>query len=89
MPTLLEFEEPLAKLYEQLEKAEKIADDGDVDISKTVKDLKSKIKAKQQEIYADLSPWQRVQVSRHPERPYTLAYLNSITNNTTIQFIVY
>ena len=86
MPTLLEFEEPLAKLYEQLEKAEKIADDGDVDISKTVKDLKNKIKEKKREIYGNLTPWQRVQVSRHPERPYTLAYLDSITNNTFTEF---
>ena len=86
MPTLLEFEEPLEKLFEQLEKAEKIAENGDVDISKTIKDLKGKITEQRKEIYSQLTPWQRVQVSRHPERPYTLAYIESITNNTFEEF---
>ncbi|PCH91847.1 MAG: acetyl-CoA carboxylase carboxyl transferase subunit alpha [Bacteroidetes bacterium] len=82
MPTLLDFEEPIGKLLEQLEKAEKIAENGDVDISKTVKDLKLKIKDQRKDIFEKLTPWQRVQLSRHPDRPYTLAYIESITNNT-------
>ncbi len=82
MPTLLDFEEPIGKLLEQLEKAEKIAENGDVDISKTVKDLKLKIKDQRKEIFKKLTPWQRVQLSRHPDRPYTLAYIESITNKT-------
>lgn len=82
MPTLLDFEEPIGQLLEQLEKAEKIAENGDVDISKTVKDLKLKIKDQRKEIFGKLTPWQRVQLSRHPDRPYSLAYIESITNNT-------
>jgi len=85
MATLLEFEEPLAKLIEQLEKAEKIAENGDVDISKTVKDLKSKIKAERIKIFENLTPWQRVQLSRHPDRPYTLAYIEAMTNNSYVE----
>ena len=82
MATLLDFEEPIGKLLEQLEKAEKIAENGDVDISKTVKDLKLKIKEKRKTIFGKLTPWQKVQLSRHPDRPYTLAYIDSMTNNT-------
>ncbi|MBL4658047.1 MAG: acetyl-CoA carboxylase carboxyltransferase subunit alpha [Flavobacteriales bacterium] len=85
MPTLLDFEEPIGKLLEQLEKAEKIAEDGDVDISKTVKELNGKIKEKRKEIFSKLSPWQRVQLSRHPDRPYTLEYIDHITNGTFIE----
>ena len=85
MPALLDFEEPLGKLLEQLENAEKLAMDGDVDITKTIKDIKSKIKEKQKDIFSNLTPWQRVQLSRHPDRPYTLAYINAITNNTFIE----
>ena len=85
MPTLLDFEEPIGKLLEQLEKAEKIAEDGDVDISKTVKELKEKIKNKRKEVFSNLSPWQRVQLSRHPDRPYTLEYIDHITNGTFLE----
>ncbi|PCH86414.1 MAG: acetyl-CoA carboxylase carboxyl transferase subunit alpha [Flavobacteriales bacterium] len=85
MPTLLDFEEPIGKLLEQLEKAEKIAEDGDVDISKTVKDLKEKIRDKRKEVFSNLSPWQRVQLSRHPDRPYTLEYIDHITNGTFLE----
>ncbi|MBL4752430.1 MAG: acetyl-CoA carboxylase carboxyltransferase subunit alpha [Flavobacteriales bacterium] len=85
MPTLLDFEEPIGKLLEQLEKAEKIAIDGEVDVSKTVKDLNDKIKDKRKEIFSNLSPWQRVQLSRHPDRPYTLEYLEHITGGTFME----
>jgi len=85
MSTLLDFEEPIGKLLEQLEKAEKIAETGDVDISKTIKELKDKIKEKRKEICNKLTPWQKVQLSRHPDRPYTLAYIESITNNTFLE----
>jgi len=85
MPTLLDFEEPIGKLLEQLEKAKKIAEDGDVDISKTVKELKEKIRDKRKEVFSNLSPWQRVQLSRHPDRPYTLEYIDYITNGTFLE----
>ncbi len=74
----LEFERPLEKLYEQLEKIKQIAEEGDIDVSDKLKELDSKIKSKTKEIYADLSGWQKVQLSRHPERPYTLHYIENI-----------
>lgn len=85
MPTLLDFEEPIGKLLEQLEKAEKIGEGGDVDVSKTIKDLKSKINSKRKEIFSNLSPWQKVQLSRHPDRPYTLEYIDHISQETFIE----
>jgi len=85
MPILLEFEEPIGELQEQLEKAREIAEKSEVDTSKTVKDLERKIKAKQKEIYKDLTPWQRVQVSRHPERPYTLSYIEHLTQGKFLE----
>lgn len=85
MPTFLEFEEPIADLYEQLEKAEKTKEKGKVDMTETINDLKSKIIDTQKEIYKDLTPWQRVQTSRHPERPYALSYIKALTNDSFIE----
>lgn len=74
----LDFEQPIAELFTQLEKLEKVGSDGDISVSSSVKQLQQKIKNKRTEIYADLSPWQKVQVARHPNRPYTLDYINGI-----------
>jgi acetyl-CoA carboxylase carboxyl transferase subunit alpha len=85
MAVLLDFEEPIGELMEQLEKAKEISDKGEVDMSKSIRDLEKKIQKKQKEIYQNLTPWQRVQVSRHPERPYTLHYIEYLTDNTFIE----
>lgn len=85
MPILLEFEEPIGELLEQLEKAREISQKGEVDTSKTVRDLEKKIKIKRTDIYKNLTPWQRVQVSRHPERPYTLSYINHLTGGKFLE----
>ncbi|MBN2891803.1 MAG: acetyl-CoA carboxylase carboxyltransferase subunit alpha [Bacteroidales bacterium] len=82
---LLEFEETLIDLYEQLEKLREIGEHSEIDISATVKELEDKITGKKKEIYFNLSPWQKVQISRHPERPYTLSYINAITNGDFIE----
>jgi len=74
----LEFEKPLEKLYEQLEKIQQIEEEGDIDVSDKIKELESKIKSKQKEIYSNLTGWQKVQLSRHPERPYTLYYIEKM-----------
>ncbi|WP_020566882.1 acetyl-CoA carboxylase carboxyltransferase subunit alpha [Neolewinella persica] len=74
----LEFERPLEKLYEQLEKVREVAEDGVVDMEETIQELESRIKQTRKEIYSDLSGWQRVQLSRHPERPYTLFYIEQM-----------
>lgn len=81
MPVLLEFEKPLEELYEQLEKAQTTHEKGKVDMSDTISQLEKKINALRKELYSDLTGWQRVQISRHPDRPYTLDYINNITKN--------
>jgi acetyl-CoA carboxylase carboxyl transferase subunit alpha len=75
----LEFEKPLEKLYEQLEKIQQVAEEGDLDMSASIKELENKIKATRKEIYGNLSGWERVQLSRHPERPYTLYYIKEMS----------
>lgn len=74
----LEFERPLEKLYEQLDKVKQVAEDGVVDMAETVQELENRIKQTRKEIYSNLNGWQRVQLSRHPERPYSLFYINQI-----------
>ncbi len=74
----LDFEKPLEVLYEQLEKIQQVGEQGEVDVSATIKELENKIKQTRKELYNDLSGWQRVQLSRHPERPYTLYYIEQM-----------
>ncbi len=81
----LDFEKPIEELFEQLEKIKQVAEKSGVDVSKTTSDIEEKIKNARLEIYAKLTPWQRVQASRHPDRPYTLAYINAVTDNTFIE----
>ncbi len=82
---LLDFEEKIGELLEQLEKAREIEELSQIDVSATIEQLNNKLDATRKEIYENLTPWQRVQVSRHPERPYTLSYIESITNNDFIE----
>ena len=74
----LEFEKPLESLYEQLEKITQVGQEGDLDVDPMVKELETKIRKKRKEIYDSLTGWQKVQLSRHPERPYTLYYISQI-----------
>lgn len=74
----LEFEKPLESLYEQLEKIRQVGEEGDIDVSQNIKELENKIKSETKEIYSNLTGWQKVQLSRHPERPYTLYYIEQI-----------
>lgn len=74
----LEFEKPLESLYEQLEKINQVGQEGDLDVDPMVKELELKISKKRKEIYDSLTGWQKVQLSRHPERPYTLYYISQI-----------
>ena len=71
----LDFEKPLENLYEQLEKIRQVGEQGDIDVSEMVQELEDKITNQRKEIYANLTGWQKVQLSRHPERPYTLYYI--------------
>jgi acetyl-CoA carboxylase carboxyl transferase subunit alpha len=78
MITFLEFEKPIEELYQQLEKAKEIEVISGVDASSTIKDLEKKIAETKKELYSNLTAWQKVLVSRHPERPYTLAYIDGM-----------
>lgn len=83
--TYLDFEKPIADLIEQQEKMKQAAAKSGVDIAKTIQELDAKILEQRTEIYKNLTPWQRVQASRHPERPYTLAYIDAITEGNFIE----
>jgi acetyl-CoA carboxylase carboxyl transferase subunit alpha len=83
--TYLDFETDIQELEEQLEKSRAIQEKGKVDVSKTIEELEVSIKLRLQEIYSTLSPWQKVQVSRHPKRPYTLAYIRALTDDTFVE----
>lgn len=82
MSTYLDFEEPLKALEEQIEQTREIGRTSDVDMTETISVLETKFAEKTKEIFGGLTPWQRVQLSRHPDRPYTLAYINAITDDT-------
>lgn len=83
--TYLDFESDIQELEEQLEKSRAIQEKGKVDVSRTIEELEVSIKLRLQEIYGSLTPWQRVQVSRHPQRPYTLAYIRALTDGTFVE----
>ena len=81
----LDFELPLKDLKDQLEKCNLLGDESKVDVRDTSKKLKEKIDKKKKEIYSNITPWQRVQLSRHPSRPYTLDYINALTENNFLE----
>jgi len=81
----LTFEKPIEELIIKLEKAKELGADGDVDVSKTISDIESKINITRKEIYENLSPWQKVQLSRHPQRPYTLDYIEALSGGDFIE----
>ena len=78
MRTLLEFEKPIAELEAKLEDMKKLAEDNNVDVSDAVRNLSSAIDSLRAETFQNLTRWQRVQLSRHPDRPYTLDYIERI-----------
>lgn len=78
---LLDFEKPIADLEAKLEDMKKIAADSDVDVKEAVKSLETKIKNLKKDTFNNLTRWQRVQLSRHPERPYTLDYVYEILDD--------
>lgn len=77
---LLDFEQPIAALEGKLREMQQLALDSQVDVSEAVAALEAKIKALKKETYANLTRWQRVQLSRHPERPYTLDYIEGMSS---------
>src|ERR1051325_10056134 len=81
----LDFEKPIEELSEQLKKLKWSPSKNKIDLTKSIADLEEKILEKRKEIFSNLTPWQRVQLSRHPDRPYTLDYINTLCGNTFVE----
>jgi acetyl-CoA carboxylase carboxyl transferase subunit alpha len=79
----LDFEKPLEDLYGQITKLKEMSAKNKVDVSTSIKELETAIEKTRSSIYDHLTPWQRVQLSRHPDRPYTLYYIEKIFSNFT------
>ena len=76
--TFLDFEQPIAELESKIEELRFVQDDSAVDISEEIERLQKKSQLLMKDIYAKLTPWQVSQIARHPQRPYTLDYINDI-----------
>ena len=81
----LDFELPIKEIIDQLTKCKLIGDENEIDVTDTCEQLEQKLISTKEEIYGNLSPWQRVQLSRHPSRPYTLDYINAICGDTFLE----
>ena len=81
----LDFEKPLEELNNKLIQAKELSDIENVDVSKTIRDIELQIQKTKEKIYKNLTSWQKVQLSRHPERPYTLDYINALTEGDFIE----
>lgn len=81
----LEFELPIKELEEQLQKCQLIGEESDVDVTETCRQIEKKLAETKKDIYKNLTAWQRVQLSRHPNRPYTLDYIKAIFGDTFLE----
>lgn len=81
----LDFELPIKELQEQFDKACQIGEDSNIDVSDTCEQIKKKLNETKKEIYKNLTPWQRVQLSRHPNRPYTVDYITAICGDSFLE----
>lgn len=79
--TILDFEKPVFELEQKLEEMKKSSDR--LGIEKEIARIESKVSQLKEELYRDLSRWQRVQLARHPDRPYTLDFIDLMTTNFT------
>ena len=85
MATYLDFEEPLKELEDQISQTKVIGEDSEVDMTDKIGELEKKLNSKTKEIFSGLTPWQRVQLSRHPNRPYTMDYINAICGESFVE----
>ena len=76
---ILDFEKPIVELEAKLEEMRKFSDD--LDIGKEIQKIEDKVKQLKETLYKDLTRWQRVQLARHPDRPFTLDYIYEMTSN--------
>ena len=81
----LEFESPIKELHDQLDKCKLIGSESDIDVTETCSQIELKLEKAKKEIYGNLSAWQRVQLSRHPSRPFTLDYIKAICGDTFLE----
>jgi len=81
MSYYLDFEKPLEELETKIEELKKVSDGTEIDISSEIKQLEKKAKEMRSEIFSHLTPWQKNMIARHPERPYTLDYINLIVQD--------
>ncbi|KPM31552.1 Acetyl-coenzyme A carboxylase carboxyl transferase subunit alpha [Croceitalea dokdonensis DOKDO 023] len=81
----LEFELPIKELEEQLQKCQIIGKESEVDVTETCQQIEKKLAETKKDIYKNLTAWQRVQLSRHPNRPYTMDYINAICGDTFLE----
>ena len=81
----LEFELPIKELEDQLEKCQIIGEESDVDVTETCKQIEKKLAETKKDIYKNLTAWQRVQLSRHPNRPYTLDHIQALCGDSFLE----
>ncbi|KAF2519676.1 acetyl-CoA carboxylase carboxyltransferase subunit alpha [Flavobacterium salilacus subsp. salilacus] len=81
----LDFELPIKELEDQLEKCTLIGEESDVDVSNTCKQIEKKLEETKKKIYKNLTAWQRVQLSRHPSRPYTMDHVRALMGDTFLE----
>jgi acetyl-CoA carboxylase carboxyl transferase subunit alpha len=78
MDVLLDFEKPITEIEKMIEKLKKLAEDNKGDFSTQIQELEDKLRQQKQEVYANLTPWQEVQIARHPKRPVLQNYLATV-----------
>ncbi|HEY9561101.1 MAG TPA: acetyl-CoA carboxylase carboxyltransferase subunit alpha [Anseongella sp.] len=81
MKVSFDFEQPLVDMEEQLDKLRQVADKSKVNVAASITELEQKLQKARNDIYSNLSGWQKVQLSRHPERPYTLDYISMLCDD--------
>ncbi|CAM1346741.1 acetyl-CoA carboxylase carboxyltransferase subunit alpha [Tenacibaculum crassostreae] len=81
----LDFEMPIKDLQDQLAKCQVIGEESEVDVTETCKKIEEKLAKAKKDIYKNLTAWQRVQLSRHPNRPYTLDYIKALCGDTFME----
>ena len=81
----LEFESPIQELHDQLEKCKLIGTESEIDVTETCGQIEKKLEKAKKEIYGNLTAWQRVQLSRHPSRPFTLDYIKALCGDTFLE----
>jgi acetyl-CoA carboxylase carboxyl transferase subunit alpha len=81
----LDFEQPVKDILDQIDKVRDLEGESQVDMADKIKELEKKLEKTRRDIYKNVNAWQRVQLSRHPQRPYTLAYIEAMTKGNFIE----